>query len=103
MFVGSSLDEIREFPNAAKREAGYQLSQIQLGFEPSDWKPMQVIGPGVREIRIHHNGEFRVIYITKLHETVYVLHAFQKKSQKTLNKDIGLARTRLKLIQEIPL
>jgi phage-related protein len=101
MFVGSSLDEIREFPNAAKREAGYQLSQIQLGFEPSDWKPMQVIGPGVREIRIHHDGEFRVIYITKLHETVYVLHAFQKKSQKTLNKDIGLARTRLKLIQEI--
>ena len=102
MFVGSSLDDIREFPKDARREAGYQLSQIQLGFEPSDWKPMQSIGPGVREIRIHHDGEFRVVYITRLHETVYVLHAFQKKAQKTPNKEIDLARVRLKFLQEMP-
>ena len=61
-FTGSSLEDLREFPEKAKREAGYQLSQVQLGFEPSDWKPMSIIGSGVREIRIHHDGEFRVIY-----------------------------------------
>ena len=100
-FTGSSLDDLRNFPERAKREAGYQLSQIQLGFEPSDWKPMSSIGPGIREIRIHNDGEFRVIYITKLHETVYVLHAFQKKTQKTPRKDIELAKARLKLLQEV--
>ena len=100
-FTGSSLDDLRNFPEKAKREAGYQLSQIQLGFEPSDWKPVSSIGPGVREIRIHNDGEFRVIYITKLHETVYVLHAFQKKTQKTPRKDIELASARLKLLQEM--
>ena len=70
-FTGSSLADLRKFPENAKREAGYQLNQVQLGFEPSDWKPMNSIGSGVREIRIHNDGEFRVIYITKLHETVY--------------------------------
>lgn len=99
-FVGSSLAEIRRFPDDAKREAGYQLSQVQLGFEPSDWKPMSEIGAGVREIRIHKGGAFRVIYIAKFHETVYVLHAFQKKTRKTPKRDIDLARGRLKIIQE---
>ena len=89
------------FRREQKREAGYQLSQVQLGLEPSDWKPMSTIGPDVREIQIHDDGEFRVIYITKLHETVYVLHAFQKKTQKTPRKDIELAKARLKLLQEM--
>jgi len=101
MFTGSSLGDLREFPEKARREAGHQLNQVQLGFEPSDWKPMSSIGSGVREIRIHNDGEFRVIYITRLHETVYVLHAFQKKTQKTPRKDIELARARLKLLQEM--
>ena len=100
-FTGSSLADLRGFPGRARREAGYQLSQVQLGLEPSDWKPMRTIGRAVREIRIHTDGEFQVIYITRLHETVYVLHAFQKKTQKTSGKDIQLARTRLKFIQEI--
>jgi phage-related protein len=99
-FVGSSLDDIRNFPRDARREAGYQLSQIQMGFEPSDWKPVKGIGPGVREIRIHQGGEYRVIYITALHDILYVLHAFRKKSRKTLKLDLELARTRLKLIQK---
>jgi phage-related protein len=101
MFTGSSLGDLREFPEKARREAGYQLNQVQLGLEPSDWKPMSSIGPGVREIRIHNDGEFRVIYITRLRETVYVLHAFQKKTQKTPRKDIELAKARLKLLQEM--
>ncbi|MBT7952979.1 MAG: type II toxin-antitoxin system RelE/ParE family toxin [Gammaproteobacteria bacterium] len=97
-FAGSTLADIRAFPLEVRQDAGYQLSQVQLGFEPSDWKPMTSIASGVREIRIHRKGEFRVIYITMLHDAVYVLHAFQKKARKTPKRVIDVAKARLKLI-----
>ncbi|NLT21819.1 MAG: type II toxin-antitoxin system RelE/ParE family toxin [Syntrophorhabdus sp.] len=90
-FVGSSLDDLRDFPGEARRAAGFE---IQNGLEPSDWKPMQTIGKGVKEIRIHVLGEWRVIYVAKFGDAVYVLHAFQKKSGKTNRRDIELARQR---------
>jgi phage-related protein len=93
-FVGSSLDDLRNFPDEVRRAAGFELRAVQNGLEPSDWKPMQVIGPGVKEIRIHVLGEWRVIYVTKLRNAVYVLHAFQKKTRKTNQRDIDLARQR---------
>ena len=97
-FVASSLDDLRNFPDEARRVAGFELHAIQSGLEPSDWKPMQIVGSGVKEIRIHILGEWRVSYIAKLHEAVYVLHAFQKKKRKTGRQDIDLARQRYKQI-----
>ena len=97
-FVGSSLDDLRNFPEEARRAAGFELRAVQSGLEPSDWKPMQIIGPGVNEIRIHVLGEWRVIYVAKLHDTVYVLHAFHKKTRKTSRRDIDLARQRFRQI-----
>ena len=97
-FVGSSLDDIRNFPDEARRSAGFELRTVQNGFEPSNWKPMQLIGPGVKEIRIHVLGEWRVIYVAKLRDAVYVLHAFQKKTRKTSQRDIDLARQRCRQI-----
>jgi phage-related protein len=93
-FVGSSLDDLRNFPEEARRVAGFELSAVQNGFEPSDWKPIPVIGPGANEIRIHVLGEWRVIYVAKFHDAVYVLHAFHKKTRKTSGRDIDLARQR---------
>jgi phage-related protein len=93
-FMGSSLDDLRNFPDEARRAAGFELRAIQSGLEPSDWRPMPGIGPGVNEIRIHVLGEWRVIYVAKLHDAVYVLHAFQKKTRKTSRQDIDLARKR---------
>jgi len=93
-FVGSSLDDLRNFPDEARRAAGFELRTVQNGLEPSDWKPMQTIGKGVKEIRIHVLGEWRVIYVAKFGDAVYVLHAFQKKSGKTNRRDIELARQR---------
>ena len=93
-FVGLSLDDLRNFPDEARRAAGFELRAVQSGLEPSDWKPMQVIAPGVNEIRIHVLGEWRVIYVAKLRDAVYVLHAFQKKTRKTTRRDIDLARQR---------
>ena len=97
-FLGSSLDDLRNFPDEARRAAGFELRAIQSGLEPSAWKPMQGIGPGVNEIRIHVLGERRVIYVAKLHDAVYVLHAFPKKTRKTSRQDIDLVRKRYRQI-----
>lgn len=97
-FVGSSLDDLRNFPHEARRKAGFELRAVQSGLDPTDWKPMETIGPGTREIRIRVLGEWRVVYVAKFSEAIYVLHSFQKKSQKTSRKDIELAIRRYKQI-----
>ena len=98
-FLGDSLEQLRDFPDTARKEAGVQLHKIQQGIEPSDWKPMTSVGQGVREIRIRDEaGIFRVLYIAKIEDTVYVLHAFQKKTQQTAKRDLDLAATRLRQI-----
>jgi phage-related protein len=94
-FRGSAQDDLRAFPLTAKREAGHQLDQVQNGLEPDDWKPMTTIGAGVREIRIRDMvGAFRVIYVAKFIDAIYVLHCFQKKTEKTSQVDIDLATKR---------
>jgi len=98
-FAGSSLDELKAFPVDAKREAGFQLDRVQHDLEPLDWKPMKTVGAGVREIRIRcADGAYRVIYTVKVGDAVYVLHAFQKKTQRTPHRAIELAKRRLKEI-----
>ena len=94
-WVGTSLEDLRAFPDAARREVGYQLRRLQQGLLPDDWKPMASVGPGVAEIRIHSGVEHRVFYVTKFGEAIYVLHAFQKRTRQTRQADLELARTRL--------
>lgn len=94
-FLGSALSDLRDFPLSARREAGYQIDKVQHGEEPDDWKPMKAIGPGVEEIRVRDEaGAFRVIYIARLKDAVYVLHCFQKKTQRTSVQDLALAGKR---------
>lgn len=102
-FRGSSLDDLRAFPLAAKREAGHQLDQVQNGQEPDDWKPMNTVGQGVKEIRIRDAaGAFRVIYVAKFADAIYVLHCFQKKTAKTSKADLDLASKRYRdLLKEL--
>lgn len=98
-FVGSALDDLREFPISARREAGHQLDRVQRGLDPDDWKPMPGIGAGVREIRVRDEaGAFRVIYVAAFAEAVYVLHAFGKKTQRTAKRDLYLAAARLRRV-----
>jgi phage-related protein len=94
-FVDTALDDLRTFPDDARREAGYQLDKVQHGDEPDDWKPFPAVGPGTREIRIaEDNGAFRVMYVVKFDEKIHVLHCFQKKTQATARKDVDLAKKR---------
>ncbi|MEN9478363.1 MAG: hypothetical protein RLZZ300_2504 [Pseudomonadota bacterium] len=97
-FVGSSLDDMRDFPAEARRAAGFELHAVQCGLMPSDFKPMLNVGPGAYEIRLHVQGEWRVIYVAKFEDGIYVLHAFRKKTQKTRVEDIELAARRYRQI-----
>ena len=85
------------FTPLARKEAGHQLGQIQAGLDPDDWRPFDVVGPGTKEIRINlDDGWFRVMYVAKFPEAVYVLHCFKKKSTATSkhDKDVTAARYR---------
>ena len=98
--VGSSLDDLKNFPAEARREAGFELDAVQRGLMPSDFKPMLAVGAGAYEIRVRVLGEWRIIYVAKFERAVYVLHAFQKKTQKTRKEDIELAARRYRLVEE---
>lgn len=93
-WVGDSLERVRSFPEEARGIAGHQLHRVQSGEDPTDWKPFTSVGKGVREIRIHSPDEFRILYVTTIGNKVFVLHAFQKKTQTTAQKDILLAKKR---------
>jgi len=95
-FEGNTLDTIREFPDDARQRAGYELDRVQRGLDPENWKPFSTIGQGVREIRVQIGEQFRVMYVTKFDDKVHVLHAFQKKTQKTAKSDIDYAKSVLK-------
>ena len=94
-WLGSSLEDLRAFPEDARRASGYQLGRVQQGLLPTDWKPMTTVGPGVIEIRVHTRLEHRIFYVAKFDEAVYVLHAFEKRTRQTPQAEIVLAQKRL--------
>lgn len=100
VWLGDSRAQLRQFPPDAMRVAGHELELVQAGREPASWKPMPSVGLGVNEIRVRVGDAFRVIYVAKFAEAVYVLHAFQKKSQKTARGDIDLAKRRFRAMIE---
>jgi len=98
-WLGTSRDDLKEFPLEARKEAGTDLRLVQQGVEPRDWKPMPTVGKGVREIRIRMpDGAYRVFYVVENAAAVYVLHAFQKKTRRTSQQDLDKGKTRYKLI-----
>ena len=98
-FIGSSRDDLVNFPREARRECGRELDRVQRGLMPSDFKPMMNVGKGVYEIRVHVLGEWRVLYVARREDAVYVLHAFQKTTPKTAKPDIDLAKRRFKQLE----
>lgn len=99
-FLGSSLDDLRDFPAEPRRHAGFELFAVQRGLDPADWRSMSEVGAGAREIRIHVLGEWRVFYVATIADAVYVLHCFHKRTQKTRREDVELARRRYRQIGE---
>ena len=100
-WFGDSLDVVKNFAQEAKKEAGHQLGRVQQGRDPADWKPMETVGAGVKEIRIRAEKAYRVLYVAKFSEAIYVLHAFEKKTPKTSRADLDLASTRYRQLVNV--
>ena len=99
VFLGSSRDDLLAMPRAVRHGIGVELLRVQFGALPSDFKPMTAVGPGAHEIRVRDaSGAYRAIYVAKFDAAIYVLHAFQKKTQQTARADLELAKLRYRMI-----
>jgi phage-related protein len=94
VWLTSTHEIVKDYPINARREIGYNLDKIQRGVDPIDWKVMVGVGRGVKEIRIHEGNEYRVLYVAKFKEAIYILHSFIKKTQQTSKKDLDIGRKR---------
>ncbi len=99
--MGDSLQRIRGASASVRSEAGYQLERVQSGEMPDDFRPMPDVGSGVVEIRLHGPNEFRVFYVARFVEAIYVLHCFEKKTRATRNSDLEIGRRRLRAVEEL--
>jgi len=98
-WVGSAYDDLLAFPKNARKEAGFQLGRVQAGLDPADWKPFDEVGVGTREIRIRESsGVYRVMYVAKFEEAIYILHCFKKKTQATSKQDKAIAAARYRAV-----
>ncbi|GBF80651.1 type II toxin-antitoxin system RelE/ParE family toxin [Aphanothece sacrum] len=93
-WIGTSRNDISNFSEEARRKAGFQLRVIQKGDKANDFKPIPIIGKGTEEIRIWTGETYRIFYVARFEEGIYVLHAFRKKTQRTSKKDIELGQQR---------
>jgi phage-related protein len=102
-FLGSSRDDLAAMPAGVRHDVGLELMRVQFGGQPTDFKPMSTVGTGAYEIRVRDaSGAYRAIYVAKFESAVYVLHAFQKKTQQAAKADIALAKVRYKMIAGKP-
>jgi phage-related protein len=98
-FLGSSRDDLADMPVGVRHDIGVELMRVQFGGDPTDFKPMPTVGAGVYEIRVRDpSGAYRAMYVAKFEAAIYVLHAFQKKSQQTSKADIELGKSRYRMI-----
>ncbi len=99
-WLGDSRKRLREAHKSIRYRAGLELRALQTGNEPSDWKPMTSVGPGVIEIRLTVGSEYRIFTIAKLEDAIYVIHVFVKKTRKTPNSELEIARKRYRALKE---
>ncbi|HEX9166401.1 MAG TPA: type II toxin-antitoxin system RelE/ParE family toxin [Gemmatimonadales bacterium] len=95
VWLATSLEAVRAFPPEVRQVIGHELRRLQAGLVPHDWKPMPSVGTGVQELRVRVKGAYRVLYVARFEEAIYVLHAFEKRTRRTSNLDLELARRRL--------
>jgi phage-related protein len=102
VWIGSSRLDLMSFPREVQREVGHQISNVQHGEDPDDWKPFPSVGMGAQEIRVRIDGnQFRSIYVARFDEAVYVLHCFAKKTQRISTRDVEIARQRYRLMAKM--
>jgi phage-related protein len=99
IWLGDSLQVLRNFPTGIKALLGGEIFRLQVGAVPRNFDSMVTVGRGVRELRARdRSGQYRAIYVARKREGIFILHAFQKKSRQTAKRDIEIARKRLREI-----
>ena len=106
VWVGTSLEDLKKFPDEVQDEIGYGLFVAQMGDKHRKVKPLKgFMGGGILEMISDHRGNtYRAVYTVRLIHAVYVLHAFQKKSKKgieTPKRELELIRQRLKQAEQM--
>jgi phage-related protein len=97
---GDSREVISSFPDEAKHNLGFDLRLLQQGQQPTDYRAMSSIGPGVFELRDQdERAWYRVIYLSRVRDVIHVLHCFEKRSRQTPLREINVARQRLKAVR----
>jgi len=98
--VGDAKDILSAFPQEIKSVLGYSLRRLQKGLLPDcDARRMESVGRGVWELKTSDERTwYRVMYLTRIGDALYVLHAFEKGSRKTSRRDLEIARSRLKSV-----
>jgi phage-related protein len=97
---GDSKEVISSFPDGARYNLGFDLRLLQQGQQPTDYRPMSSIGPGVFELRDQDaRAWYRVIYLSRVRGVIHVLHCFEKRSRETPVKEINTARQRLRAVR----
>jgi len=99
VWEGDSLEVIRRFPGPARQDLGAELRRLQTGDRPLNSRPMPSIGARVYELKEQdERAWYRVIYLAKIENRIYILHCFEKKSAKTGKSNLALAKARLKRV-----
>ncbi len=98
---GDSKEVLSGFPKGVKQNLGFNLRLLQQGSEPIGYRPLQSIGRGVFELRDEDDRSwYRVVYLSRINDVIYILHCFEKKSRAMPKRDADTARRRLKAVQE---
>lgn len=97
-FQGTSLKDLERLPENVRERLLLEVERLRDGLDPLHWKPMTTVGPGVREVRIKVGQQYRLLYVASFPEAVYVLHVFEKKTQRTASRDLDLAKARFRVL-----
>lgn len=103
LYCGNAQADIADFPKKAKIRIAHLLERLaeNLELSPNDFKYMPSVGSGVYELRIKAEQQYRVFYVAKFSEAIYVLHAFVKKTQQTAQRDLEKGKQRYKALLKI--
>jgi len=100
VWEGDSREVLQAFPEEVRQNLGFQLWQLQQGERPGDYRPLPSIGTGVFELRDQdERAWYRVVYLSRINDVIYVLHCFEKKSREMTRKEFGKAKQRLKAVK----
>jgi phage-related protein len=100
VWEGDSREVLQDFPEDVRQNLGFQLWQLQQGEKPSDYRPLPSIGAGVFELRDQdERAWYRVVYLSRINDVIYVLHCFEKKSREMPRRDFEKAKQRLKAVK----